>query len=281
METFIKRQKDLLEFLNYYGGKDVLGIKDTDPIIRVDPFSYHILRNVYKDRLEIQAVYYTGNNIEVKLHPFISNLILGKDWYANHRYNSFAVDTGSARLILSGQLNWATCHGAANATSTSNDQSWSLTSDPTPSASRIDRSFFPFKTQTIGAGGVVSAATVDLYRDDSFNPFANPDSQSIIINTTGQNDTTNLVVGDWSRLSYVNNGSLALASTTNSTTHHITVTNLTVIKTTVETPLGALISGDYNNSAPAGVDSIGASGAHPPTLTVTYSSGGSFLNLFV
>lgn len=271
---FKKHQKIILEFINYYGGKDVLGIKDEDLVLKVTPESYHILKNVYKNKLELQAKFYTGNNIAKMLYPFLSGFIQKGDFYARHLYNSsvIGVDTGSARVLNQNQTNWATARAAASGTLAANDQSWDVRSDPTASASFIDRTFCPYLTASLGATATVTAATVDLYRLDSFTGgMVNTDSQSIVLVTQTQASTSTLVTSDFSQIAAVSKGSLAFSSTTNSQYNSITVTDLTIISTTAISKIGARASGDQTNSAPTGNNMIGGSGANPPTLTVTYT----------
>lgn len=269
MIDFIRNQKKILEFINYYGGKDILGIKDTDPILKITPNAYCVLKNVYKDKIELQATFETHDKIAQLLYPYLERLILFKDPYKSVFLNSstFQVTTGGGRILQLSAATWSGARDAATGTAGGNESAVALRTGASDWS--VHRTFAPFDTSGLGVDAILTAATFDFHRSEAFQPFGNADSTSLEVVTTTQASATALVNADFNTVSFVSKGSLALSSTSDAAYNPITITDLTIINKTGVSKLGAILGRDLSNSAPTGNNAIGS--ATTPKLVVTYT----------
>lgn len=198
----------------------------------------------------------------------------------------FNSNTGEGRVTQDAAASWATARGSASGTAT--DALVGVRAGNNPSGSfYCTRAFFPIDTSSIPDTATVTTAVLKLYRDDTIAAFANGGTTTLHIVTQTQASNTALATSDFSAVSFVSKGSLAMASTSNNTYNTITITDLSIISLTGHTKLAVINSLDLNNSAPgANTDNLiyfqSRTGTNKPTLTVTYTTGtASFLMNFV
>lgn len=277
--------ESIIDLCNSEAGRFLLGIDDA-PVVALykNSIHQHLGGNQYK------ATFQVGNYYLDKLAPILTKIDIAGTYkriedeydaflhYAGYytkpqRYPQIYLTTyqenptaGAGRCYTNLSGAWAT----VRALTASNNTDGAFTAGAIKSGTdhRIFRSFAPFDTSTLTAAAEISAATLDVHRNDSHTTFYNVDSTSIHVVTTTQASVSALITDDYDTASFTSKGSLAMASTSNSAYNSITISDTSIISKTSYTKLGALNSRDQSNTAPTGENTIGSS--TDPRLTITY-----------
>lgn len=188
---------------------------------------------------------------------------------------------------MAAQASWAAARDAVS--SGSNNAATETSSQHAGGQYWNYRVFEPFDTSAL-AGATVTAATLELYRDDSLeiggNGFKNSDTTTAVVVASTQASGTSYANSDYSLITFVSKGSINFASTSDGAYFSITITDLSIISTSGYTKLAVITGRDLSNAAPVADNDLtwqNRSQANPPKLTITYmvGSGGSFLTNFV
>ena len=284
-DYFKLHEKKLLEVIRTQTGRDLLGIKNTLPIVKISPNSYHQLLGFDNDKPVFQATFFTSNRTVEKLFPLLwqADAFLYSSSYHPKAYFdqlTFNPAAGEKSGFVSAELSWAAARDAAS----SETNGTACTCESFVSTTYYNyRCFEPFLTSSLTDRAQVISSNFKGYRDDSLeiggNGFDNADTTSVEVVVSTQTDPTAYANDDYNNITFASKGSLAFASTTDVTVFTITITDQTIISTTSYTKLCIITGLDLNNTTPNGENRLtwqNKGQANPPILTVVYTlSGGS------
>ena len=307
-DYFKKNQKMLLSFLNTEGGRHLLNIKESYPIIKVTENSFHQLIGFRDNKPIIQARFYTYPRIAEILLPIFEKRDIAlqyteivafrrilenpyesflhfasleeKNWKYPQIYldvSTFTPNSGGTGQIRNTQIDttaWADVINAASGTAA--DPSTAPYVDNTKDAGNFTcaRGYTPFDTSSLTADATITAGvnTLGLY----FTSRTDNNSLSVSIFSSTQASNTTLATSDFSLvgttqfITAVTYASLTLNAVNTLTLNSSGDSN---ISKTGFSKFSYKSSGDYNNSAPTLVNALQftGSGANAPVLTVTYT----------
>ncbi len=296
MNIFNKYEEDILILINTEAGRYLCGIKESYPIIKVSPNSYHL-----KTGDKIQAHFFCYEKIAKIFLPIItkmeiaeeksyraflhfSNLEEQRTIYPQIYLNSTDFFSGSGDgEVQNSNATWSTGHDAATGT-------FASTAATTPSCYttivtgtyNISRSFIPFDTSSLQDAAIISAATLKL-NVATVNQSVGTSSFALV--QTSQASPTALATTDFgscgSASSPTEGATRLVISTTGSKTFTLNATGLTWISLTSYTLLGMRTGWlDCDNVAPTdNVQEVSISWSasetsgttNDPTLTVIYT----------
>lgn len=300
-ELFERHQKLLLKFANTQIGRDFLGIKEKEQIVKLTSNSYHRLLAVQKDNLIIEGKFWESEKFAKKLALGLTSLDIINQFNLKALFHYlglrrefiypqilftttvFNPGTGEGRVYTyTSYTTWALAHDAVTGEGVL--ATCLLAADKYSANSwGVSRVFHPIDTSSIPDDNIITAATFYGYRDDTVVALSNTDLTSLDLVQSTQASDTALVVADFDALGTDVAGSVAFSATTDHTyfTIVLNATGRSWISKTGYTKLAIRVARDTANSAPTGVNEIGyqnRSGAYPPCLEVTYSSAsGAFL----
>lgn len=277
---FDRTQRHLLTLVNTRPGRELLGVSDGFPIVKITPNSFHQLVDLVDDCPVIRATFFTDARLARLLFD-VHEIPLRM-----YRLASATINPGAGEQTgrMNGEATWTAARDASSSeTSAAQTEVGSLFSGGTY---YNYRAFLPFVTSTLGTGAVVTASEVQIYRDDSLefggNGFTNTNTTSVEIVVTTQASTSSYDSGDYDNLTFSSKGSLNFASTSNNAYNTITISDQSIIQVAGDTKLALITGRDLNNSAPTGDNTLAfqkRDASNPSKLVITYTppeTGGFF-----
>ena len=292
---FLKHQKILLKFANFWMGKKILCIKSNKQIIQILPNSI-----TWKQRKQFVTEFRTHDKYAKRLYyafkPF---------WYLLHYWdilfaNTFkpswnlgfdtltAFPAAGANSPVDGYVGnddavYATCHDAATGVGVS-----ATTADDNVAWHRllvtytIQRGIFLFDTSSLGLNTTISAAVFSIYGTGSTDTADN-ENAVCVSSSPAANDA--LTTADYDQLGTTSFGTVDIGSWSAVAYNDFTLNanGIANISKTSISKFGTRTSGDIANSAPTnngnraqGYFADQAGTANDPKLVVTYQRHGGF-----
>ena len=309
-DYFKQNQKMLLSFLNTEGGRYLLGIKDSYPIVKVTENSFHQLRDFKNDNAIIQARFYVGDAIANTLLPIFTKMQIADQEYKKildgreaflhfsgleekrRIYPQIYLTTGTFNAGAGdGEVNsntfdtWAAARAAATGSEvinqpTTNDQGrWAgaYNYSSAPVVYLCGRTFYPVDTSGLTASAIITEVLLKV----SSNTRADMLGVLGIIVPSTQASTSTLVAADYDNITYTAWSDAVTVGAAASTTYTLTFTaaGIAGINLTGFTKFAAISKTyDFDNASPGTGNRWGSiynsgtgSGATIPNLSITYT----------
>lgn len=305
---FQKNQKEILWMANSEAGRELLGIKSKEKIVKVSPNSIHYFKDIdSKGNFIVQGQFFCYEKVSKFLLPIITKMNIASENYRKeieqNKYNaylhfaelqksnylpeiyltitSFFSGSGDGRCSwdVSGNATWATVRDGA--TSESADTAGTTTQVNVEKAGAnyyADRAFFPTDTSGLTVNATITGADFKPYLTSNVGtgPWINDVVQ------TSQASNTALTTADWNKVTFTSGVRLDTGGTTGVKVFSLNATGLTWISKTGFTKLGLVDKLDFDNTAPG--DAIKdllqyatSESANDPYIEVTYTlPGGGF-----
>ena len=235
LQIFTQRQQDFLKLINTSAGRQLVGITENTPIIRVSPNSYHFIEKVDGDVVTVRGVFFTFEKVakyllkhvayEEILEPttFEEKYEIFLHYNNLQRFNhlptlyltseTYFSGSGDGVVRISGQGSWAAAHDAGTGDlATVIGTSGSVICQPQADGGwRIDRIFIPFDTAAIpDTAALISGSKVSVMLANKSGNFIELDIH--LVGTT-QADPTTLTTADYDAIDAVDQAT-AIASST-------------------------------------------------------------------
>lgn len=319
-EIFKKNQKYLLWIANTEAGRWLLGANKDDKIVKIFPNGYSVFKDFQKDKIILQAKFFTWNKVSNDFIPLLDKMLQRKEkineadrlayYLIDNKYleeqflhfKRFATGTfyppelGNGTCPQRDSGSWA---AARDATSCSEAVSTGATTFPsyvekTGGVFHLYRSFFPFLTGNTLAGTTITAGTFTL--TDTGAGKSDAFTESLVLTGSTQTDPTALAQADYDNITKDSPTEFAtritFASWTTTNTYTLNAAGLLAINKTAAgyTKFCTRGSKDVDNSEPT--DGSGfvrcylaaqTGTSEDPVLVVTYTlpGGNTSYALFV
>lgn len=300
-EFFIKNYRLFLQVANSELGKHSLGVRNDYRIIKITSNSIHQFLAHEKRGPLLQAMFWGSDWVLYKLAPLVEKILIANEYEKGLSPIKILEKYNNRIFLATATLN---PQGGEQTGQRTNEPTWTsardnATSDNTtvyPEAGSLIagnyynyRAFEPFTTSSLGSGSTVTAANLQLYRDDSLefggNGFKNDQSTSLEIVQSAQASISSYSASDYGSVTFTSKGSLAFSAIgANLSYTTINFSSLSPISTTGNTLIALITGVDLNNTSPSGgqINCFtwqNRASANPTILTVTYTpaAGGAFL----
>lgn len=227
---FQQKQQELLWLINLDAGRDLLGIKEKEPIIKVTPNSYHLLLGwINKTDVLVKEAFFCYEKFAKHLLPFLTyEDILRKDYPTSQivglrekyeaflHFNNFKRSPKFPQLYLQDSIfssagdgaiqvvgtNWTTERDNTTGDTANSGGGGSLVrvqvqgTTPDPGNYYITRGFIPFDTSSLKDSIDIKTADLRLYSDTKTDDLGG----DVVLAKTTQNAIGSLVVGDYDNI---------------------------------------------------------------------------------
>lgn len=227
-------------------------------ILDFTPNSLHILKDIDKDKITIQAFFFKRQLVRQLLEASYRPVLLG----TNIRFltDTFSNGIDPMSILSASNAVWATVRGAASGASTSNV--WVDTAacgqhaDFDGANYRICRAWFHFNTASIPNDATISSAFIRLVGTSTAFANANTTTADIVASTVVSD--TALADADFDLRGTTVWGEIALASWNQAGNNDLTfnATGLSNISLTGYSKFAMTNSRDTDNSAPTGLNRV-------------------------
>lgn len=303
---FIKHQRKLLALANTISGKILLGLNQSDKVVKLSPNSCHLYKGGKDDKVLVQATFFTYPKVGKILIPILEKITISRTCTGNEAVAHFGYLRRSRKLptiylttttffpsndaAIPGPSSgtFSTAHDATTGTADSGASTF-LYARLLGGNYQIERVFQSFDTSSITSAATVSAATSSIYLASKGGAVNN----SYNVYNSGHSDT--IVDGDFDLGGTTAYSNTAIDQTTFSTVaYNDFVFNSNGINGVSKTGLTKIcyreVAHDVGNTAPVTdnntflnpYQSAQAGTTNDPKLVVTYAIvGGSIVVTFI
>lgn len=220
---FQKHQRELLTLANSDAGRQLLGIRDVLPIVKITPNSWHFLLGQDNTRSLITADFFCYEKAAKFLLPAITKMeianVRGQEAFAHFagvttkswkypavylQENDYYTGAGDGYCAYNGEPTWSTAHNATSGNGV--DYQGTTIENGVDHTDKywIKRSFYPVDTSGLGGTATVAAAVFKTYAYAVVDQKNDSAGWLAVVQAT-QASPTALEVADYSRCGSIDN----------------------------------------------------------------------------